>query len=132
MSNFPLPWTGVYAALLSLMQIVLAVRVIRQRFRSQTDIHDPPTAETARVIGAHTNFTEYVPIALILLALAELMPRGPFLVHLMGGSLLLARLAHAYSMYTNYLPARAAGVLGTFCVIATGALIQLLRPWLGG
>ncbi len=132
MTDFPLPWTGVYAALLGLMQIVLAIRTIRQRLRSRTDIHDPPDAYTARVIGAHGNFIEYVPIALILVALAELTPQGPFLVHVLGAMLVLSRLAHAYSMYANYLPARAAGVLGTFCVIAIGALIQLLRPWLGG
>ena len=130
MPDFPLPWTGLYAALLGLMQIVLAIRVIRQRLGSRTDIHDAPDAYTARVIGAHGNFTEYVPIALILTGLAELSPGGAWSVHLLGGLLLVSRLSHAFSMFLDYLPARAFGVLGTFCVIATGAVIQLLRPLL--
>ncbi|MEM9248196.1 MAG: MAPEG family protein [Pseudomonadota bacterium] len=51
-----------------------------------------------RLIRAHGNFVEYVPLALLALAAAELAGAAPWLVVCCGGTLLLARLIHYVSL----------------------------------
>ena len=44
------------------------------------------------------NFAEYVPLALILMALAELQGQPGWIIHLIGALLAVGRLAHAYGV----------------------------------
>jgi hypothetical protein len=50
-----------------------------------------------RAVRAHGNFSEYVPIFLIMMLVAELnMKENSILLHLPGGIFLIGRLMHAY------------------------------------
>ncbi len=55
-------------------------------------------AELERSIRVHANFAEYVPFALLLLAMAELRGLPAPVLHLLCGCLVVGRLLHAWSV----------------------------------
>ena len=64
--------TPVYAGILAFMYLYLAFAVIRRRYRDHISLGDGGDASFLRTMRAHGNFAEYVPIALLLMAMAEL------------------------------------------------------------
>ena len=119
-----MPITALYAGLLVPIFIVLAVRVIRVRRGQKISVGDAGDASLLRRMRVHANFAEYVPLALVLMGLAESLKSDPRLLHGLGIVLVLARLAHAFGMSPakDILPLRAAGVVGTFFVLIAAAL----------
>lgn len=119
--------TSVYAALLALLFIVLSVLTIRQRQRASVALGDAGNAGLQRAIRVHANFSEYVPIGLILIYLLETLYALPLLVHLLGLSLLIGRLSHAYgvSQIKEDFRFRMVGVILTFAVISVAAITLL-------
>ncbi|AWB67750.1 glutathione metabolism protein [Saccharobesus litoralis] len=87
--------TATYAALLTLLYIRLCFIVIGHRKRLLVAIGDGGDKQLARAIRVQGNFAEYVPIALILLFLAEYNQLPTWLLHGAGGCLLIGRLLHA-------------------------------------
>lgn len=77
-----------------------------------------------RKVRAHGNFAEYVPHALLLIVALELMQVQTWLVWLLGSSLTIARIAHAYGLITKYGPSigRAAGFFLTWFVYIIGSI----------
>ena len=73
----------------------------------------------------HANFAEYVPFALLLLALAESLKVPPPLLHLVGLMLVVSRVVHAYGLSQNphNLRLRGLGIALTFIAIALAALL---------
>jgi hypothetical protein len=119
--------TGLYAALLALLLLGLAIRVVVLRWRTKTGIGDGGDRGLARAIRAHGNAIEYVPIALVLLLVAELGGASPTLLHGCGTVLVAARVVHAsgLSRTTGASLERVAGTVGTFTVIAVLAAVDL-------
>ncbi|WP_414622195.1 MAPEG family protein [Calothrix sp. CCY 0018] len=80
-----------------------------------------------RKVRAHSNFTEYVPLALLLIITLELMNAASFLIWLLGSCLTIARIAHAWGLIKTYgpSPGRAFGFFLTWFVylIGSGACI---------
>jgi len=116
--------TGLYAGVLALMLVPLSFRVIRLRYRKHIGILDGGDREMACAMRAHGNFTEYVPLSLILMALVEINGAPLFLVHLFGAVLVGGRALHAIGLSRS--PAasrpRVAGMIATFAVlISAGA-----------
>jgi len=124
--------TGIYAALLGLLLILLSVRTIQQRRRAQVAIGTAGDAALERAIRVHANFCEYVPIALILVYFVELQFSAIWITHALGGLLLLGRLLHAFgvSHEPENLRFRVSGMMLTFGVIATAAALNLAGPLL--
>lgn len=87
--------TALYASLLAPLLILLSLRVIRRRRSVQAAIGDAGDPLLRRRMRVQANFVEYVPMALILLGLAESLHTAPWLLHLFGACLLAGRLAHA-------------------------------------
>ncbi len=111
-----MPITALYASLLVPLYIYLAVRVIRVRFRAHVSVGDGGDKSLLRRMRVHANFAEYVPVALILMGLAESLGLDARALHGAGVTLLLGRAAHAYGMSQekDILPLRSAGVVATF------------------
>jgi uncharacterized protein len=93
----PLRVTALYAALLAGLFLVLAMRVIgaRRRYRLALGTSHRLVERAAR---AHGNFAEYVPLALLLLALAEGLGLPGWALHALGTVLLAGRLVHAWGI----------------------------------
>jgi uncharacterized membrane protein YecN with MAPEG domain len=73
------------------------------------------------------NFAEYVPLALILLGLAESLHTSRWLLHGFGLALLVGRLVHAIgvSRPNEWLRFRVTGIALTFTVLIAAALACL-------
>jgi uncharacterized membrane protein YecN with MAPEG domain len=119
--------TAFYAALLGLLFIVLSVRVIRQRRDAKVSLGDGGNSAILRRMRVQANFAEYVPIALVLLGLAESLGTPAWLLNAVGLTLLLGRLAHAYGVSRSPEPFsfRVAGMMATFTAIALAAVLCL-------
>jgi uncharacterized membrane protein YecN with MAPEG domain len=87
--------TAFYAALLTPLFIVLSVRVIATRRETGAPLGDGGSAELLRRMRVQANFAEYVPLALILLGLAESLHTDTWLLHTLGLALIIGRLSHA-------------------------------------
>lgn len=90
--------TALYAALLAPLFILLSVRVIRARRGAKAAIGDGGSADLLRRIRVQGNFAEYVPMALILIGLAESLDAPAVILHALGLSLLAGRASHAYGV----------------------------------
>lgn len=117
----------IYAAALALLFLFLSVRVIGARRRHGVALGLGKGAEIERPSRVHANFAEYVPLALLLLLMAELRGADPAMLHLAGAALLAGRAAHAWGMSREpeLLPLRVAGMAATFTVIAGAAALIL-------
>ena len=128
------PITSLYAALLAMLFVALSARAIRGRRASRLSLGVAGDAVLERIVRVHANFAEYVPIALVLLLLAELDGLAPGLLHLAGLALVTGRAVHAFgvSRTPEDFRLRVAGVATTLTVIVTLAVALLARLALGG
>lgn len=119
--------TALYAGLLAPILVLLSVRVIGQRRSARVAIGHGEDQTLLRRMRVHANFTEYVPMALILLALAENLKTTPLLLHVMGLALLAGRLLHAYgvSQDKENINVRVVGMSLTFAAILFGSIYCL-------
>lgn len=114
--------TSLYAGLLALLYLGISGWVIRVRMQQKVmsgDKGDPVMANAMRV---HANFAEYVPLALILILLAEMQGAPALALHALGAMLLLARVMHALGMAREPHTAalRGGGATLTFLVLLCG------------
>lgn len=87
--------TGFYAGLLGLLYIVLSIKIIRLRLKFKVGIGDGDNPELTKAIRIHGNFSEYIPLALILLACFELNAGSVLMLHICGGAIFVGRVLHA-------------------------------------
>jgi uncharacterized membrane protein YecN with MAPEG domain len=120
-----MPVTAFYASLLGFLFLMLSARVIVQRREASVEIGHGENIELLRRARVHANFTEYVPMALVLLALAESLKAPSLLLHLLGLTLVAGRVIHAYglSQTPHILRARVAGMMLTLSTITIAALV---------
>lgn len=124
----PLPVTALYASLLALLFLVLSARVVLGRAGpGRPSLGDGGDPAMLRRIRGHANFAEYVPLALILIALLEGMGVPRWELHALGGALLAGRVLHGYalSFTSSFVFGRSAGIGLTFAVLAVAALHAL-------
>ncbi|WP_171103254.1 MULTISPECIES: MAPEG family protein [unclassified Ruegeria] len=87
-----------FTAVFVLMSIPMALAVGVRRSKTGILLLHGADDDLLRLMRAHGNFVEYVPLALLALAGAEIVGTAPWLVWLCGGALLLARLIHYFSL----------------------------------
>lgn len=87
-----------FAGLHALLLLLLSARVSRWRYRAEAAFGDAGNKDLARAIRVQANFIEYVPIALVLLALLELAGLPARWLWGLGALLLLARVLHAWGL----------------------------------
>ena len=93
------PITAFYAGLLTLIVIALGLGVGVMRGRTGISILHGDNLELATRIRRHANFTESVPLALILLSALELNGASPVVLHSLGIALVLSRIAHPLGLH---------------------------------
>jgi len=125
MSSFPIPVTAIFAGLLALMLVGVSIRVTVLRAKKKVDLFDGGDPQLGRAIRVQGNFVEYVPMALALIGLIEWMGAKPWIVYLLGIALVLARITHAWGLYSNAFRGRVIGTSTTWIVLAAGGLLVL-------
>ncbi len=104
-----LPNTSIIAALLAIIMFVLTSIVSIGRVNlgkaqgdvSKYPIHDGNDENLKRRISAFSNFTEYAPMCLIMIALVELNGATSILIWSLGATFIAGRILHAIGMLTN-------------------------------
>jgi uncharacterized membrane protein YecN with MAPEG domain len=116
-----------YAAIFGIMLVVLSVRVADMRRKTQTALGSGGHKMLERRIRVQGNFTEYVPITLLLLAFAEMQGWWRPLLHILCAALLIARIAHAYGVGQERedIRIRASATVTTASIIIVTALLLL-------
>ena len=120
--------SGLYAAVLALIYVAISIYVVRLRFRHKVGLGDGKVYPLKRWIRIHANFAEYVPFALLLLALLESMNENPAIIHGLGIALVVGRLSHlvGLSKSHNTSPGRFLGSFLTFGVLTLTAMRLLI------
>jgi len=88
----------IYAPIFALMLVALSLFVAKTRGDVRVAIGDGGNIVLRRRIRVQGNFTEYVPMALLLFMFVELQGWPRWLVHGLCLVLLAARLLHAYGI----------------------------------
>lgn len=94
-----------------LLTLLLALNVVRNRFKAQGDSGDPVTLEKA--VRAHGNNIEYVPGILIGLGLMAMTGASAQTINILGGTLFVVRILHAYGIQQSKVP-NIFGLVGNF------------------
>jgi uncharacterized membrane protein YecN with MAPEG domain len=115
--------TALYAVLLTLLFLLLSLRVIAMRRRIGGALGDGGNLNLLRRIRVHGNFAEYVPLALILLGLAESLHTPDWMLHGLGIVLLMGRVSHAagVAQANERFVFRVAGMALTFVMLGAAA-----------
>lgn len=103
---------------------VLTIERLTQRQLAKSEVD---AGALQRKVRAHGNFAEYVPQGLLFVVVLELMQAQNWLIWLLGVSLTIARVAHAYGLITKYGPSisRAIGFFLTWFVYIIGSIACL-------
>jgi len=119
-----LPVTALYAGLMGLWLLGLGFAVVRQRRRHDVSVGDGGVRALELAMRAHGNACEYVPIALILLGLAEGMGAPGWALHGFGLMLVAGRALHGAYFLTGarVLKVRVLGMMLTLGMIGALAL----------
>jgi len=107
--------TMLYAGILGVISILLAFGVGRQRGKTGISVGTGDSAELFIANRRHGNFVEFVPLALILMALLEFNGVGATATHSFGAVLVISRICHPLGMKAGVdtHPLRAVGAIGT-------------------
>ncbi len=111
---------ALYAGLNALILIGLAVLVGRERGRAGVMLGDGGAPALMRAIRAHGNAAETIPLAVLLLVLVELVGAPGWVAHLLGLSLTVGRLTHAFHMVAA---PQSLGLRATGMALTIGAML---------
>ena len=124
----PILVTSLYAALLAILCMGLAGGVGALRGKKKTiSLGDGGDSQLIVANRRHMNFVEYVPLALILMALVELNGGSKTMIHAFGAVLLVARIVHPFGIDVNNMvkPQRLFGAFATIAVILAESAVLL-------
>jgi len=118
---------AIYGSLLGLLFIYLSLQTVKQRRSEKVEIGMGEGQGLARAARAHANFSEYVPLALILLLILEQTAFPHWVLHILAGLLLIGRCLHAwgFSRYVGVSFGRFWGTLLTWTVLFLSAAFNL-------
>lgn len=90
--------TALYAAPLALLMVALSIHVTMLRAKTKISLLDGGNHQLTERIRRHGNFVENVPMVLLLMLIAEVLGTSGTWLHVIGGTLLAARLIHIFGI----------------------------------
>ena len=126
--------TALYAAVNATFNIALALRVSLMRFRHRVSLGDPKergskeSKELFVAIRTHGNNAEFVPLAMLLLLVAELCGGSSNALHAYGGAVFVSRVLHAIGLprkSPNFYRATGSALMWIGIVAISGYLLVL-------
>jgi len=126
------PVTGVFAAVLGVLLLALSARVVKFRMKYRMGLGVAEDRDFQAAVRAHANLVEYAPMALLMLALAELNGVPGRWIYWVGMGLVTGRILHAWGMIRGQggpHRARAAGILLTWTAILVSAILLFWNVW---
>lgn len=120
--------TSIYAACLGILFLALSFNVVRFRWKFRVGLGGGHK-QLDRSIRVHSNFSEYVPLTLLLIALYEVAGASDASLHIVGASLLIGRCLHAIgiTMSSGTSIPRVSGMVLTFVALGFPSVALLLN-----
>jgi len=118
--------TGLYAGILAVMMFVLAYMTSARRREAKINLGTGDDEIMERRSRAFGNFTEFVPMLILLMAIFELQGYPTVYVHILGVVTVIGRLFHALGMMGKFtiINGRFAGsVLTYFSLLLAGGFL---------
>ncbi len=128
--------TGLTAAFLGILHVILTLNVIGLRFKTRIYLGDGGNTDLDHRVRMHGNLTENAPIFLILLGLVEMTGAHPVIVGSLGPAFVISRIFQAVGLLPGMPPGpnplRFTGTLGSFMsqIILAAVLLLTLSPHL--
>ena len=121
--------TALYAAILIIIYLYLSFNVAQTRMSKKIGLGDGEDEELKRAIRMHGNFSEYVPMILVLFIVLELNGTSDKVIHVLGSILIIARLLHVWglSISSGESKPRFWGILLTWLVMGGSASLILMN-----
>ena len=123
-----IPVTALFSAILFFLYYYLAKNVIQIRRNNKIAIGFAKNKELEQAIAAHSNFNQYVPLGLIMMACMELNNIHFSIIFLVGISFTFGRIIHAKSFLkkTMDLKQRVQGMKFTFWTMIVMAVLNIV------
>jgi uncharacterized membrane protein YecN with MAPEG domain len=121
--------TALYAGILSLIMVALAINVTIHRAKLRVPMGDGGNAIMLRMIRLHGNAVEYLPLALLLMAIYEINGGWHSALHAAGIALVVARILQSWNMWSTDIAGfgRISGQSLTWLTIIALALLNLAK-----
>jgi len=125
----PLPTTAAYASILALIVVALAINVTVHRAKLKVPLGDGGNPDMLRMIRLHGNAIEYLPLAIVLMAIYEINGGWHWALNAIGIVLIVARLLQSWNMWNTAIAGfgRISGQSLTWLSIAALAVLNLLK-----
>lgn len=116
--------TALYAGLLGLVAFGVAFAAGQLRGRLNVSVGDGGNPALLCAMRRHANFAEWVPLALILIALLELNGVSALWIHWLGAVLVISRILHAVGLKPDTMKTapRFIGATGTVLVTTVASI----------
>ncbi|MBR9786344.1 MAG: hypothetical protein GYB40_00230 [Vibrionaceae bacterium] len=118
--------TALYACILAVLFIWLAIQVIKQRRVNKVAYADGGIESLQIARSAQSNASEYIPITLILMVLLEFNGAQPVWIHLTGIIFVIGRIIHARGILQESLKGRVKGMQVTFLIIVALVVLNMI------
>jgi uncharacterized protein len=123
-----LPISALFAGVFALLQVPITIAVGLRRVRTNIHFFDGGDVRLLRLMRAHGNFSETVPMTLLAMAAAEIRGAPAWLIAAGGCVLLFGRAMHyATILGSGFGHGRAAGMALTLLTMATFGLYAIVR-----
>jgi uncharacterized protein len=121
--------TALYAGILSLVMVALAINVTMHRAKLRVPMGDGGNPIMLRMIRLHGNAVEYLPLALVLMAIYEIDGGWHSALHAAGIALVVARILQSWNMWSTDIAGfgRISGQSLTWLTIVALALLNLAQ-----
>jgi uncharacterized protein len=121
--------TALYAAVLALIMVALAINVTVHRARLKISLGDGGNPVMLRMMRLHGNAVEYIPIGLLLMLTYEIGGGSRYLLHAAGIALIAGRVIQIAAMWGTDIPnaGRGVGQTLTWVTIVVLALANLVK-----
>ena len=121
-----------YAGILVLIYVALSFYVIKGRFLNKVSLGDNNLPDMQKRVRVHGNFAEYVPLAVFMIFLSEVLMAETLsfanaIVHILCIMLVVGRLSHVWGVMNKDGASlyRAGGMILTFLVLVITALYNI-------
>ena len=117
-----------YAGLCGIIAMALSAIVVRRRFANRVDLGTGGNSAVEQAIRVHGNFSEYVPLILLLLLLLAMGGVSAYWLHGLGIALIVARLLHAQGLLSSRgaTPGRFLGINLTWIVLIVASIRAII------
>jgi hypothetical protein len=113
----------------ALVNLWLAIRIGQIRRAEKISVGDGGSLRLIARMRAQSNFVEYAPLVLILLALIEAACGTSLWLWIIAGVFILGRILHAFGM-DGWRPGRMFGTMATLLIMLGLALYAVAIPYL--